>query len=306
MNKCLKNILGFTAFTIGTMAVVNKAIDIICSKKYSSSENEDIYSWRYGDISYVKKGHGAPLLLVHRTNPGANRKEWDKVLTPLSEKYTVYSINLLGWGNSEKPKLTYNAYTNATLINDFISDVIGKRTAVCASAGSASAALMAYTNIPENFSRMVLVSPEMKGREAVSNHALKRSIISLPVIGTFIYNMYTLPCALKSTLKSRYFVSEKADRENIESLYVAEHMNGGGKYAFACGISGFLSVDVRHLLKDVKVPIHIITGEDAELDGTVDELEAMRPDAHFYIFESTGEYPHRENPVEFVKIIKNI
>ncbi len=309
MNKCIKTAVKIAALSLGTMAVINKAIDIICTNKYSSSEQELVYGWKYGKISYVKKGHGAPLLLVHRTNPGANRKEWDKVLTPLSQKYTVYAINLLGWGNSDKPNMTYNAFTNSMLINDFIKDVIGKKTAVCASGGSASALLMAYTASPDstkNFSRLVFVAPEMSGKKAVPGHEIKRAIISLPVVGTFIYNMLTLPCALKAALKIRYFNPNKADNENIEALYFAEHMNGGGKYAYACGLSGFTSVDVRHLLKDVKVPIIMVTGEDAELDGTIDELEAIRPDARFYIFENTGEYPHRENPVEFVSVIKEI
>lgn len=306
MNKCLKKVLGLTAFSLGAMALTNKIIDVLCTKKYSSSEDEEIYEWNLGEISYVKKGHGAPLLLVHRTNPGANRKEWDKVLNSLAEKYTVYAINLLGWGNSDKPNITYNAYTSATLINSFIEDVIGKKTAICASAGSAAAALMAYVNVPDNFSRLVLVSPEMKGRDAVKLHTIKRGIISLPVIGTFIYNMCTLPCALKAALRTRYFNGEKADNENILNFYEAEHMNGGGKYAFACSLSGFTSVDVRHLLEEVKIPITVITGEDAELDGTIDELEQIRPDAHFFIFESTGEYPHRENPHEFVEILKQI
>ena len=77
MNKCIKKAIGFGVFAVGTMAAINKAIDIICTKKYSSSETEHIYQWKHGRISYVKKGSGAPLLLVHRTNPGANRKEWD-------------------------------------------------------------------------------------------------------------------------------------------------------------------------------------------------------------------------------------
>ncbi len=306
MNKCVKKLLGFTAFSLGAMAAINKAIDIICTKRYSSSENEEIYDWKLGEISYIKKGHGAPLLLVHRPNPGANRKEWDRVITALADKYTVYSINLLGWGNSDKPNITYNAYTSATLINNFVEDVIGKKTALCVSGGSASAGLMAYTNIPSNFSRLVFVAPEMNGREAVKFSAVKRTIISLPVIGTFIYNMLTLPCALEAALKHRFYISDKIDMENIMAMYEAEHMNGGGKYAFACGLSGFTSVDVRHLLKNVDIPVTVITGEDAELDGTIDELEGIKPNAHYFIFESTGEYPHRENPAEFVKVMKGI
>ncbi len=308
MNKWAKRAIGFTAFTIGTMAVINKAIDVISTNRYSSSENEEIYEWKYGKVSYVKKGQGAPLLLIHRTNPGANRKEWDKVLAPLAQKYTVYAVNLLGWGNSDKPNITYNSFTNALFINNFIEDVIGKKTAVCASGGSASALLMAYTMYPDNknFSRLVFVSPEMSGKGPVCCHKLKRKIIALPVLGTFIYNMLTLPCALKGALKERYFNKDKAEHENIKAIFDAEHMNGGGKYSFACAMSGFTSVDVRHLLTDVEIPMTFVTSEEAEFDGTIDELEDIRPDARFFIFESVGEYPHRENPVEFVNVLKNI
>ena len=306
MKKCLKNILGITIFSLGFMAVVNKVIDILCTKHYSSSEKEETYEWRFGDVKYIKKGKGAPILLVHALDAGFSRREWDRVINSLAEKYTVYALNLLGWGSSDKPDLTYNAYSSASLINDFIADVIGKKAAVCASAGSASALLMAYITIPKNFSRIVLVSPEMSGKGAVCCHGLKRFIISRPVVGTFIYNLYTLPCAIRNNIKNGYYNRDKAAMENTDAMYIAEHMNGGGKYAFACSLAGFTIVDVRHLLADVKVPLYIITGEDAELDGTVDELEEIRPDAKFYIFEDVGRFPHRENPTEFARIVKEI
>lgn len=92
MNKCLKNILGFTAFTIGTMAVVNKAIDIICSKKYSSSENEDIYSWRYGDISYVKKVTGLRFFLFTAQIPAQTARSGIRYLHRF-QKSTLYTAS---------------------------------------------------------------------------------------------------------------------------------------------------------------------------------------------------------------------
>lgn len=306
MKKNLRNILGAAVFSLGIMAAVNKTIDILCTKKYSSSEKEETFPWRFGDVKYIKKGKGMPLLLVHGLDTGFSRREWDRVINPLAEKYTVYAINLLGWGSSDKPDMTYNAYSSASLINDFITDVIGKKTAVCASSGSAAALLMAYITIPKNFSRIVLVSPEMNGKTPVCCGNFKRFVISLPVVGTFIYNLSTLPCAIRANLRSGYFNSNKADMENVSAMYTAEHMNGGGKHSYACSLAGFTSVDVRHLLEDIKVPLYIITGEDAELDGTVDELENLRPDAKFYIFEDVGRFPHRENPAEFVRIVKEI
>ena len=52
--------------------------------------------------------------------------------------HTVYTIDLLGFGRSEKPNLTYTNYLYVQLVTDFIQNIIGEKTDIIASNESIS------------------------------------------------------------------------------------------------------------------------------------------------------------------------
>lgn len=54
----------------------------------------------------------------------------------LEKHYTVYTIDLLGCGRSDKPYLTYTNYLYVQLLTDFIHDVIGERPDVVTTGNS--------------------------------------------------------------------------------------------------------------------------------------------------------------------------
>jgi pimeloyl-ACP methyl ester carboxylesterase len=58
------------------------------------------FSSAYGEIAYDIKGNGSPLVLVHGT-PWSSFN-WRHIILALSQWYTVYYYDLLGYGQSEK------------------------------------------------------------------------------------------------------------------------------------------------------------------------------------------------------------
>ena len=93
------------------------------------------YKWKYGTVRYLKSGHGAPLLLLHSFSSPAGLSEWEKNISILSKHYTVYALEFLGFGHSEKPLLSYSSYLYVSLVNDFIRDVVKDSVFVAASGG---------------------------------------------------------------------------------------------------------------------------------------------------------------------------
>ena len=69
----------------------------------------------------------------------------------LKDHYTVYTIDLLGCGRSEKPNLTYTNFLYVQLISDFIKSEIGRRTDVVAVGASSSILTMACAYNPDLF-----------------------------------------------------------------------------------------------------------------------------------------------------------
>src|SRR5579864_1609404 len=52
-------------------------------------------------ISYYVGGAGTPLLLLHGSGPGASSLgNWRTVLEPLSQRHTVFAMDLVGFGQS--------------------------------------------------------------------------------------------------------------------------------------------------------------------------------------------------------------
>ena len=62
------------------------------------------YPWHHGSVHYQKRGMGDPLLLVHNIYPGASREEYWRNFDELARHFTVYAIDLLGFGDSDAPK----------------------------------------------------------------------------------------------------------------------------------------------------------------------------------------------------------
>ena len=131
-NKLITALLLASGAAAGT-ALLNKYLKITATSKNLLSESQSLcYKWRFGNIHYTKTGTGKPLLLIHDLDYASSGVEWEYLIPMLKDNYTVYTIDLLGCGRSEKPNLTYTNFLYVQLINDFIKSEIGRRTNVIA------------------------------------------------------------------------------------------------------------------------------------------------------------------------------
>ena len=95
-----------------SLALLNKYIQFSAtSRGLTREENSLCYKWRLGNIYYTKCGSGKPLLLIHDLHFASSGYEWESIREQLSRSYTVYTLDLLGCGRSEKPNLTKPPYS---------------------------------------------------------------------------------------------------------------------------------------------------------------------------------------------------
>ena len=122
MKKSTKNLLFLTSAVIAGMHIYNRVVDSNAERKNALKvDNGHYYKWKEGNIFYTKTGTGEPILLIHDTDSGASGEEWAKVAKKLAKNNTVYTIDLLGCGLSEKPNLTYTNYLYVQLLTDYHS-----------------------------------------------------------------------------------------------------------------------------------------------------------------------------------------
>ena len=114
-----------TTIAAGVIHLTNRVIVASSQlKEMLDFSNHNYYNWRFGKIYYTKKGKGSPLLLIHDTMPGASGYEWSRVEDQLAQEHTVYTLDLLGCGRSEKAGITYTNFLFVQIICDFIKNVI--------------------------------------------------------------------------------------------------------------------------------------------------------------------------------------
>ncbi len=149
---------------VGAMALYNKYIEGQVSKADTVLKGEERrYPWKYGDIFYQVKGasDAKPLLLIHGFGPGASSYQWRKNVDALSEQFRVFTLDLLGFGLSDRPAIDYTPETFSDLINDFLREAIGKPAVVVAHGMTCAYVIADAYRRPQLFERLVLVSPPM-------------------------------------------------------------------------------------------------------------------------------------------------
>ncbi len=277
INGKLKFITMLTGITAAALYLYNKMefSHAIFQNILSSPENKDlIYNWRFGKIRYTKTGSGSPLLLLHDLTPGSSSYEYSKVISGLSNTHEVYCLDLIGFGKSEKPEITYTNYLYVQLITDFIKNVISRKTDIIASGGSVPVAIMACHNDNDIIQRIIAINPQdlyQLSQIPSRKSRLQKLILNLPIVGTFIYNLYTNKNSFTRLFSENYFYDAgKIEEADISAYVEASHIGGyHAKYSYSSYIGRYMNINIIHALKEINNSIIIIAADGKENNHTI-------------------------------------
>lgn len=310
MNKQHKlfHICIFSSFTLFTMAGVNKLLFITSTMKEGKNHKKDkIYEWRFGKIHYTKRGKGTPLLLIHDMIPGSSDYEWQEIIKPLSKTHTVYTLDLLGFGCSEKPAITYTNYLYVQLITDFIKNIIGRRCDLITSGSSASIAIMACRLDQSLFNRMMFISPDtLADTTKIPTKRTKtlKFILELPIIGTFLYNTQVNYCKIKASFKKYYFSNPySVNTKLVEAYTEASQLHGSNsRYVYSSLRGNYINFSISHALSEINNSIYLINGADtANYKQIAKEYQRQNASIETNIIYHAKHFPQLENPSGLLK-----
>lgn len=266
-----------------------------------------IYEWRFGKIHYTKYGKGTPLLLIHDLIPGSSDYEWQEVIKTLSKTHTVYTLDLLGFGRSEKPAITYTNYLYVQLITDFIKTVIGRRCDIITSGSTASIAIMACRLDESLFNRMMFVSPDSLSQTAkipTKRTKTLKFILEFPLIGTFLYNSLVNYCSIKTNFKNCYFSNPyHVTTKLIEAYTEAAHLHGSNsRYVYSSLKGNYINFSIVNALSKINNSIYIINGADTiNYKQIANEYQQQNASIETNLIYHAKHFPQLENPSGFLK-----
>lgn len=307
--KCILFTLGVSAATI---YAYNKFVEETASQKnLLSDKNGQYYNWKYGNVFYTKSGSGSPLLLIHDTDSAASSVEWSKLLHRLSKNHTVYTIDLLGCGRSDKPALEYTNYLYVQMIQSFMKDVIQEKTTVVASNISASFVIMANHMDESYFKKIILINPaSLKQLDMVPDELskIKKGIIQLPFIGTFVYNMMNSAQHIDEAFRTRYVTRPQLISSSMEDIYYeAAHKNGSnGRFLYSSLLGKYVNNSITHAVKSISTPTLIIgCVEMKKYALALDDYHKVNTNIDIIRINNGSLYPHMEIPEKISSLIED-
>jgi pimeloyl-ACP methyl ester carboxylesterase len=260
--------------------------------------------------AFVKLGKGPALLLLHGL--GCDHTTWTPVIRELAKKYTVIAPDLLGHGQSAKPRADYSVGGYANGMRDLLTVLnIDKVTVVGHSLGGGVAMQFAY-QFPERTERMILVAPGGLGPEVTP---MIRAV-SLPGFHP-VMGVLTLPGvrqAGKIGLRalSRTGLSLTHDLDEVADIYES-FKDPRTRRAIAHVVRAV--VDVRGQIVTMvdrayltqAMPMLVIWGTEDKVIPVkhASTVAAIAPGAQVEVLGNSGHFPHKDHPERFVKVLND-
>ena len=261
-------------------------------------------------VFFRSAGSGPALVLVHGIT--STSATWANVLPYLAERFTVIAPDLLGHGESAKPRGDYSLGAYASGIRDLLLALGHERaTFVGHSLGGGVAMQLAY-QFPEHCERLVLVSSGGLGREI---SALLRAA-SLP--GSEL----VLPFLVDDrVVGAGRLIGSFLDRIGLRvHTDVGEVLRGHASLSDGEARAAFLHtlrpiVDIRGQRVDAtdrlylaeSIPFLIVWGERDPIVPADHGRAAHRlvANSRLEIFPTAGHFPHLDDPLRFVRVLSD-
>jgi len=249
------------------------------------------------------------LLLLHGI--AGSSLTWVPAMRLLQSDYTVLAPDFLGHGASEKPLGDYSLGNLATVMRDLLNLLgIDRVTVVGQSFGGGVAMQFAY-QFPERCERLVLVDAGGLGREV--NWILRLATLPgaeyvMPAL--FPAFMGTWGDSVGRLLGGRGFRNAEAVEmwRSYRSLTESESRRAFVRTVRSVIDPGGQSVSaVDRLYLTAHMPTLIVWGDHDRiipLDHAYRAHEAI-PNSRLEVIEGVGHYPHVEEPVRFVEILRD-
>ncbi len=297
---------------IGTLSIANKLTESMAGELNTVLTGEERrYPWKYGDMFYEVKGarDARPLLLIHGFGPGASSYEWRKNIDALAQQFRVFTIDLLGFGLSDRPAIDYTAETFADLIHDFIKEVIGKPTVVVAHGMSCAYVIADAYRRPQYFERLVLVSPPpimLQEHFPGPLNVAGKTLLRTPILGEFVYNTLTSRRAIRSYYDRQGFHNPGLITDDlVEYIFTCAHQSNS-RYPAASFLSNYLTMDVYEAFSRLQVPAMIIFGREGTPTSTEasQAFQRVNPRVDVRILDKASQQPQDEQAAKFNTLVQ--
>lgn len=260
--------------------------------------------------AYVRMGSGPALLLLHGL--GCDHTTWAPVMQSLARTHTVIAPDLLGHGQSDKPRADYSLGGYANGMRDLLTVLgIDTATVVGHSFGGGVAMQFGY-QFPERTERLVLVASGGLGPEvspairAITTPGFHQAMAVLSAPGV----RHVATAALR--LLSRSGVRHVRDLGEVADIYDSfkdPRTRAAIRHVTRAVVDWkgqIVTMADRAYLTEA-MPMLVVWGADDLVIPVAhaSNASALAPTARIEIVPNAGHFPQKDHPERFAKIVRD-
>lgn len=260
--------------------------------------------------AYVQVGSGPALLLLHGL--ACDHTTWSPVLESLARTHTVIAPDLLGHGDSDKPRADYSVGGYANGMRDLLTVLgIDSATVVGHSFGGGVAMQFAY-QFPERTERLVLVGSGGLGPEVspavrvITTPGFHQAMGVLTAPGVRHVATSAMRVLARSGVGALRDLGEVAD---IYDSFRDPRTRAAIRHVVRAVVDWrgqIVTMADRAYLTEA-MPMCVIWGADDMVVPVshAGNARVLAPTARIEIVPNAGHFPHRDHPERFVKIVRD-
>jgi pimeloyl-ACP methyl ester carboxylesterase len=248
---------------------------------------------------YSVEGHGPALLLLHGL--GSSHLTWSDVRGAFAENFTVYTVDMPGFGYSDKPAGYASARQEAAFVDHFLSSRGIDRAVVIGHSMGGAVALWLAAEHPNRVERLVLVDVAEIGEAAAVFQ-----LTATPILGDLMLKTTTTPVTMRAIMSDPY-VQKQALTPELSEQYARFYWTPGARQALIEHARSYDAdrASLRTSLANVHAPALVVwTDADPYFPVAVGEqLRDELPTAELHVIHNAGHLPQEEQPAAFADVV---
>lgn len=252
-------------------------------------------------LAVHEEGAGKPLVLLHGL--GASSYTWTRIMPELARKYRVITIDLKGFGGSDKPlDGKYSIFEQARLVENVIRerDLKGV-TLIGHSYGGAVALAVALSQLDKRggrVERLVLIDA-VAYRQPMPFFF---QILRTPVIGEIGFTLVPPEVQAEHAMNVAYYNHRKVPGDAVRQ-YAEPLRTEGGRHALYQTITNLEPANADAIAtryRELKLPSLVLWCDHDRIVPmkSGERLAEDLPNARLEIIHRCGHIPHEEQPTD--------
>lgn len=239
-------------------------------------------------VHYVDEGKGPAVVLVHGF--ASSLKTWDGVRESLRDDHRVLSLDLKGFGWTDRPPGDYSPLTQARMVFALMDERGIEKASVVGHSWGSSVVLAMALEQPERVERIALYDAWVFEEQLPAMFLWARA----KGMGEALFAMFYRQKS-DEKLDTAYYDPTIIDQDYIDALDKAQKQPGTTAAALAA-VRGQQFGLYQDRYARIRQPVLLLWGKDDRIAllGDGERLASVLPNAQLQVYPRCGHFPMRE------------